>query len=139
MYRIGDVVLCQDVGLCRILNISPFCCDNLTYEMQPLFGPHETQTLIFQKIRRPALTREKAEALLEAIPSLSPLSPQEVPQAAQGHDPTRWVMAFQVAAVDAPEAYDLLRRCWDILVQELSLALELPFDQAQAQLRSLLP
>jgi hypothetical protein len=46
MYQIGDYVLVAGLGACRIADIAPHCCDNLSYQVLPMNGTPEQSGML---------------------------------------------------------------------------------------------
>ena len=79
MYRIGDMILYGNTGVCKVADIierkSPGGETGLYYMLKPVLGtcviysPVEN-TKVFM---RPVITREEAERLIDRIPEIEPL------------------------------------------------------------------
>lgn len=98
MYRIEEIVICRDLGVCKILNITPACCSDLSYDVLPLDRPEETVSILFHQIARHAMSKEDALAFAAQIPSIPPLEnadEESTTAALQSYDPTQWVQLIK--------------------------------------------
>lgn len=129
MYRIEDIVICRDLGVCKILNIAPACCSDLAYDVLPLNQPEETVPILFHQIARHAMSKEDALALADKIPTISTLEnfdEKAILAALQSYDPVQWVQIIKLLrqqVLKTETSQQNAKTAESYLYQELSFAL----------------
>ena len=78
MYSVGDKIIYGENGVCTVSKIAPLAMsgtspDKLFYHLEPLIGSGIYYTPVDSgAFMRPVITREEAEALIDAIPGIEP-------------------------------------------------------------------
>ena len=78
MYSIGDKIIYGENGVCTVAKIAPLglsgtSSDKLYYYLEPLLGSGTYYTPVDSgAFMRPVISREEAEALIDAMPGIAP-------------------------------------------------------------------
>ena len=154
MFSVGDKIIYGENGVCTVSRVAPLemsgaSGDKLFYHLVPLVGSGMYYTPVDSgAFMRPVISREQAEALIDAMPAIAP--------AVCGDSRFNHVDAFYkelfrqhscealVAIVKglrermsekktkSSRAEATMRRARDMLLGELSIALDLAFDEVEA-------
>ncbi len=77
MYSVGDKIIYRENGVCTVSKVAPLemsgSSGKLFYHLEPLIGSGVYYTPVDSgAYMRPIISREEAEALIDAIPSIEP-------------------------------------------------------------------
>ena len=78
MYSVGDKIIYGENGVCTVAKVAPLdmsgtSADKLFYHLEPLIGSGIYYTPVDSgAFMRPVISREEAEALIDAMPSIAP-------------------------------------------------------------------
>ena len=157
MYSVGDKIIYGENGVCTVAKVAPLdmsgaSADKLFYHLEPLIGSGIYYTPVdSQAFMRPVISREEAEALIDSIPSIAPAicydsrfnhvdafyrelfklhTNEALVSVIKG---LRCRMATKKTRSSRAEA--TMKRAKDILHGELSVALDIEFDQVESYIR----
>lgn len=157
MFSIGDKIVYGEIGVCTVEKIAPLDgggqADKLYYHLSPLIGSGKYFTPVDSgAFMRPVMSREEAEALIDAIPGIEPAVCADN---RFNHVDAFYRELFKLHTCEAlvsvikglhtrmaerktksSRSESTLRRAKDILHGELSVALDLELDEVEAYIFS---
>ena len=155
MYQTGDLLIYGSTGVCRVLSIDRrqdyvdgIKQDKLYYQLKPLHqgGVIYTPVDNSKVVMRPVISREEAEALIDTIPTLQPLTQLYQANLRQHSCRSLLQLTMSIHAKQAQaEAQKrrlgmvderFMKQAEQLLYGELSAALDIPYDEVQPYIAS---
>lgn len=157
MYQVGDYVVYNEEGVCRIADIGTLSMPSAEknqqyYYLKPLSGDGKVYVPVDTTLpMRPVLDKEQALALIQEMPEIvaeinrfnnkrvledhyralmKPHTPEALVKTIKSVYEKRWGAGEKPKALNTTDEY-YKKRAETMLYQELSLALDIPLDQVE--------
>ena len=158
MFTVGDKIIYGENGVCTVEKIEPLAIsgssrDKLYYHLKPLIGSGTYFTPVDSgAYMRPVMSREQAEALIDAMPGIAPAICEDN---RFNHVDAYYKELFRLHSCEAlvaivkglrsrmaarksrsSRAEATMKRARDMLHGELSVALDLPLSEVEGYIQS---
>ena len=158
MFTVGDKIIYGENGVCTVEKIEPLAIsgpskDRLYYHLRPLIGSGTYYTPVDSgAYMRPVMSREQAEALIDAMPGIAPAICEDN---RFNHVDAYYKELFRLHSCEAlvaivkglrsrmatrktrsSRAEATMKRARDMLHGELSVALDLPLSEVEGYIQS---